>query len=72
MLFIYKCSSFSVPGQKYFQERQGAYLTAFNKKCDAKDKKNFIINKNELILPKYTYIHILHENYKLQIFVAND
>lgn len=39
---------------------------------DKKKKPNYYKQKNEFILPKYTYIHILHEKYKLQIFVAND
>lgn len=45
MLFIYKRSSFSVPGQKYFHERQASYLTAFNKNVMQKDKKKITIAK---------------------------
>lgn len=36
---VYECRSSSVPGQKHFHERQGSFLTAFNKNVMPKDKK---------------------------------
>lgn len=46
------------------------YISQLVPKLMQKDKKIFINKKR--FFPKYTEIHILHEKYQLQTFVAND